>query len=164
MLPQQEIENLTHARTDEIVPPGWTLVALEARFASADQALKAEDKVMHIARMVAQASLDTTWPTNEEWKARLPEWFLPSFHYYSKEELEQYLKHNDREAIGWHFGSWLDSMHNRSWRWWSMQRDETRVRVNVIVDGWPYSVGALAHLLKAAGADSVFDQSEKVNI
>ena len=92
------------------------------------------------------AQARATWPTDEQWKELLPRWFIATFGGHTPEEIH---------ASGWlwDYGSWLDSMKERVWRWWSYERRATTLIVQLQLDSWPYSIGALVYLARVAGGE-----------
>ena len=117
------------------------------------------DQIKKVMSMVATAGARIEWPADEEWRRQLPDWLISSFHEYTPEELQQYLK--DKVTLGWDFGSWLAALKDRSWRWWGEDFSEKIVTITLLVDGWPYSLGAFTHLLRAAGAQSIREEEIK---
>ncbi len=92
------------------------------------------------------------WPSDERWNAFVPDWLTSTFRTYSKDEILQI--RSDRStwaSLAWMFGSWLDRMRDRDWEWWSVSVTADSVTVHVAVDGYPFSTGALEHLIVAAG-------------
>lgn len=95
------------------------------------------------------------WPADAQWRELLPPWFTAKTPSISREEAERELMATPREEwhlLPWDFGSWLDAIHNRGWRWWSCQRVDQRLIVYLVLEDWPASLEAFEHILKVAGA------------
>lgn len=91
------------------------------------------------------------WPSDKEWQALLPKWFIEPF---LNRKLEEVLA-DDSERL-WDYGSWLDAMRRRGWEWWSSLPPSQ--------DGWeaflaafdsPYGIGPFEYLVLASGASDV---------
>lgn len=96
------------------------------------------------------------WPSDEAWKQLLPWWLMERFHHLTREELEAFLAAGHaRSELGWHYGSWLDAMHDRCWWWWDGVKRGSSLMCTILVDGIPYSAGAFRFLLISAGARNV---------
>lgn len=106
------------------------------------------------------------WPGLEEWRRRLPAWFVaacaPEM---SQDEQDAWLAQwrslndEDRAAMDaaqpWSLDNWLYWMEpeNRQWWWWSATVNPPTLAAEV--EGWPFPWGALSWLLQAAGATAV---------
>jgi len=91
-----------------------------------------------------QRSAEETWPTDEQWKQLLPSWFVETFKADTPQQIHQ-------SGWRWDYGSWLDSMKERVWQWWGYQQENGILTVQLQLDSWPYSVGALKYLARVAG-------------
>ncbi|MCB8951385.1 MAG: hypothetical protein H6650_05160 [Ardenticatenales bacterium] len=97
-----------------------------------------------------------SWPDDHYWRESLPDWLLKTFRVYSKSELTSILATKSRwPDLDWTFGSWIDRMKNRCWRWWSLERQVNLTTLYLSVDGLPCSIKALEHLIVAAGGSSL---------
>jgi hypothetical protein len=105
------------------------------------------------------------WPDVEAWRRLLPDWFVEACVDESAEETERWLAEwrslpPDQQAAAdegkpWSLSDWLYWLEpdEREWFWWDARvDDENCVRVEVEVAGWPTPLGALAWLLRTAGA------------
>lgn len=92
------------------------------------------------------------WPVDEAWRQILPDWLLRTFTTYSPSEIEQILADKSSWAdLDWTFGSWLDRMQDRDWKWWSTKTAENSVTITIRIEGEPFSAKALEHLIRSAG-------------
>ena len=99
------------------------------------------------------------WPTDEEWKTLLPAWLDGAFcdlSTYSRTELDRMrvTKQLDEDPR-WDFGSWLDSLKERTWEWWSSHRSDSHLIIHLLLEGWPYSTGALEYVITVTGGQIV---------
>jgi hypothetical protein len=96
------------------------------------------------------------WPDETYWRQTLPDWLLVSFKQYTPEELAGIRA--DRAKWGnlqWTFGSWLDRIQDRSWRWWSFLRTSNGVTIYLSIDELPFTIKAFVHLIQTAGGSVV---------
>jgi hypothetical protein len=106
------------------------------------------------------------WPSTEEWRARLPAWFVAScapeitieeaeqeqIRWRSLSQEEQIRK---TETGRWTLSGWIYFFlpDDRCWLWWNARiPNEDTLFVHMIVDGWPFAWGELDWLLRASGA------------
>lgn len=127
------------------------------------------DKVRLVLKIIDEADVHR-WPTVDEWSSLLPQWFVsacaPEM---SREEAQRWLarwetlsdeeRHAEEVGKPWALADWLYWMEpeRRSWWWWGADTGD-EVRVLVQVDEWPFPWGALAWLLRAAGARDVLPE------
>ena len=104
-------------------------------------------RVREVMVLVARARA-SEWPGDEQWRERLPAWFLESFAGYT---LEDILENPDL----WDFGSWLDAMRSPGWFWWSSNLKPESWVIHLSAYTHPYSIGALEYLSRTAGASRV---------
>lgn len=92
------------------------------------------------------------WPDDPYWQQKLPHWLLETFSKYSQQELTKIRSTPARWTdLDWTLGSWLDSMRDRDWRWWSLEQTASGYTLNVTIEGHPYFRSVLEHLIVAAG-------------
>ena len=91
------------------------------------------------------------WPSVDEWKQLLPEWFVSSCV-------------DDRQVRDcvldkWSLRAWTYWFQpdQRGWRWWDARAEGDRLHVWLLVEERPYLRGALEWLLQTAGAEEVAD-------
>jgi hypothetical protein len=97
-------------------------------------------RVKEIMRLVANHS-HGSWPSTAEWRQQLPAWFVLAF---DPEVSSRY------DPDPWDLDSWLYSMEERAWRWWSSTADEETITATVWLVEWPYSIDALVWLVQVA--------------
>jgi len=140
----QRIDLYTNAE----VPPA---IRLRLRFLSTTSGDEVLERARQVMRLVAVAQAQV-WPSDDDWRRRLPEWFISSFEGHNLEELLA------RPEL-WDFGSWLDAMKSPGWEWWSCQSDDRGGTVRAVAHSDPFSIEPLIYLLRVAGASGVeFDE------
>ena len=149
------LRNLTPYSKEYPYPKGWMIIFVEAIFKDDTNVNKALERIMNVLEIITFYDIEKNWPNEDEWKKKLPNWLLNSFYVYTATELEEYRK--TKVSKGWDYGSWLLMVQERVWEYWDCKQVGNRLVFTIIVDGWPYSVGAFAHLVKAAGAIKVID-------
>lgn len=162
---RQELRRLSLGTREDEKPDGIGTVRIIAKCRDPESVCAHAKEVLAI---VTQTSLDR-WPTEEQWKALLPKWFVdacaPPM---TKAEEEHALKRWRRlspterakveEETPW---TLLDLLHwfrpeERQWYWWDARpKDSSTLVVAIEVDGWPFPWGSLKWLLRAAGARQV---------
>ena len=107
-------------------------------------------RVKEVLQQIIDCSSNDHWPSDEEWTARLPQWFTSTF---EGRTIEAVLADENL----WDYGSWLDAMRHRGWEWWNSSFDEaqhkwaaTLVRAEDV-----YSIEPLVYLARQSGASAV---------
>jgi len=108
------------------------------------------------------------WPTVEEWRTILPQWFVKKCaREISQEEAEKriLLKMKERIRItkeeGWTLSAWIYWFEpdERAWWWWdAIIQDEHSLIVTLETESWPFPWEALEWLLMLSGATCVEEQ------
>lgn len=132
-----------------------------------ENALEVIERVKTVLRIVNRKSaLAGQWPSEDEWRFHLPEWFVsrcgPEL---SQEEAEKELmtwrelrpadQSQNSRGGHWSLPNWIFWFRdeNRSWYWWDAESSDNNViRLAVEVDEWPFPWDAIAWLFLAAGA------------
>jgi hypothetical protein len=127
-------------------------------------------KVISLLRTVDETALLTSWPTDEQWVLKLPEWFSSACTVpMTQQQAEQWLawwknlpideQAKAESEKGWSLDNWLYWMQpeNRQWFWWDAKilDDCDQAIVIVQVKSWPFPWGSLQWLFKAAGASAL---------
>jgi len=128
-------------------------------------------KVISLLRAVDEIALQpTSWPADEQWALKLPEWFTSACSApMTQQQAERWLAwwkglptgEQARAEIekDWSLDNWLYWMRpeNRQWFWWDAKILDgcNNVIVVVQVESWPFPWGALRWLFKAAGASTL---------
>ncbi|MGH7919365.1 MAG: hypothetical protein ACREQM_05390 [Candidatus Dormibacteraceae bacterium] len=138
---EEERRHLAEGAGDEIPPP-----ALDARTVECPGgAVRALGRVRDVLGLVLTHQ-QGAWPGVDEWKARLPTWFVEA----CVDDREVQVCVLDR----WSLRAWLHWMQpdQRQWRWWDASAaDGTHLRVRVLPLAEPYLRGSLDWLLTVAG-------------
>jgi hypothetical protein len=107
------------------------------------------EKVREVIALIAPFNLDMdNCPPDDYWRQTLPEWLRDNL----RDDSEQVQGH-----IRWHFGSWVWSMMEREWQWWSIATNDTQFTLYFTIQGWPYSIGALRELIHIAGGRVIYE-------
>ena len=143
-----QLERIDTNVNDSEPPP----VSLLLRFTVPENARAVLDRVREVMRPVARAQLEG-WLPDDEWRKRLPAWFLARFHHTPAQI------HVD--PLLWDFGSWLDAMKEPGWEWWSSRATEYEGWVRCFAHSSPYSIEPFEYLLRVAGAATIeFTEAE----
>ena len=128
-------------------------------------------RARQVLEIVLQAS-PRSWPSLEEWQSLLPKWLVDasSCERSAKEEdeWEAWLKTLPREervraesGVKWSLGEYLTSFSpggERWWRWWDgVVEDHGTLKVTVLALDLPLAWDELHWLLRAAGADEIYE-------
>lgn len=125
--------------------PSVPLVVLAGEASDAKRSL---ERIKEVLALVARASASDTWPTDEEWAEQLPEWFVGPL---KGRSLDEVLK----DQSLWDYGSWIDAMRHRGWRWHSSSVDGERWRIDLVQEDFVCSLDPLVYLARESGATSV---------
>lgn len=144
-----ERERLHSFINGEVPPPVYVKLSLECTDAATCML-----NVKSVLDVVIKQD-DNHWPNDRYWQDNLPGWLMSTFKKYTLAELKAVRANRALwNSLPWSFGSWLDRMKERDWKWWSSQvnSESNLVVVYLIVSGVPTSTKALEHLFVAAGA------------
>jgi hypothetical protein len=101
------------------------------------------------------------WPDDAYWSETLPGWLKSTM--MTPEECAAATAQTPRERWGelpWEFGSWLDAIRERDWRWWDYARSGSRVRLVLQIMGIPPRIDAFRQVLLAAGAKILSEEHD----
>ncbi len=150
---QSELERIQNGLDKNQKPPdGWLTIDVDASFADEKDARQASQNILDVMKMIAIAEIAGEWGADSEDK--LPGWLLQTFHEYSQDELDKMIK-TKQWGTEWTKRSWVTSINDRVWQWWSHRVQGNKFTIRLIIDGWPYSIKTFEHLLKAAGAQQI---------
>jgi hypothetical protein len=151
------------ARPDE-TPGGAGLIEV---IADADSAVLVLSRAREVLEVVL-AGAAAAWLPVEEWRERLPAWFVaacaPEL---SAQDAENWLlrwrqlspeqRAAEERDQPWSLVDWLHWLEpdNRTWFWWDAAATDDALHVVVEVPGAPAPLGALEWLLRASGAGEV---------
>ena len=102
-----------------------------------------------------------SWPGDDYWKSTLPAWLLSFL--MTAEECDAAIARTPREQwdqLPWEFGSWLDAIRERDWRWWGGERSGNKARIVLEIVGIPPRVAAFRQILLAAGAQILSEEHD----
>jgi hypothetical protein len=107
-------------------------------------------RVMEVMGIVSKQD-SRHWPSDEEWRALLPKWFVEPF---LKRTLEEILA--DESETLWDYQAWLEAMRLRGWEWWSSLPPSQDVwEAFLAALELPYGIGPFEYLVLASGASDV---------
>ena len=118
-------------------------------------------RILEVVRKIVSQD-DDRWPQDAYWKENLPSWLINSMPEISKEEADRLMAATPREKLQmlpWTFGSWLDAMRDRGWRWWGYEVSGRKAKIVLRVTSIPPRIGAFKQLLRSAGANISVDRS-----
>jgi len=125
------------------------------------RSLEVLDRIKELLRRIIDCELSFD-DELADWKALMPAWFLgelyPPLSTSDAKRLLQSPGGFDRLSDHWTLDGFLHWFRpeNRSWYWWYGEiESQSKVRIFIEVDGYPFAWGALKFLVKAAGAQEV---------
>jgi len=164
---EHELRHLQEGpEVDERPSDGIGLVRFDVQCREGAEAVLAKAKEV-LAVVVAQPPAG--WPTLDERRQKLPEWFLNAcVPEYTNKESDRWLKWwrslpwdeqvRASEEKRWSLGNWLYWFEpkQRFWYWWDGRVESPQyIRVALQVTEWPFPWDALKWLFRASGAESV---------
>ncbi len=123
MLECDELFNFNNNRTLSNLPKGTRALLYDIYLGKENPDQKYE-KIMEVIKHIVMAS-DKKWPTDEEWRSKFTDDFNQHLRDYTREECLQMMANKKKEEWGklpWDFGSWIDVIHKRTWRWLAHER------------------------------------------
>ena len=166
-----EAERLKNSPPEGTLPGGMGTVQFTADCPG--NATQVFQQVKDVMRIISEQTL-SEWPSDEQWKSLLPEWFLSACAApKTKEESDKFMAHwrslppaqklqAEREEV-WSLEAWLHWVNppNRVWTWWDARViDLNTIIVAVEVTDWPFPWGALRWLFRAAGSRQLAEEIE----
>lgn len=112
-----------------------------------------------VEKIVTQSA--NAWPDDDYWRSNLPLW-LSTF-MMTAEECDAAMARTPRaqwNQLPWEFGSWLDAIRERDWRWWGSESTGDRARIVLEVTGIPPRIDAFKQILLAAGAKILSEEHD----
>ena len=145
LIPPEELRHLNEGAGPDEKPGGVGLVEVVVR--TRTDAQDVLDRCRDVLRPILKTPQED-WGIDGLPLVDLPDWFV------SDDLVVGAPTASDR----WELSQWLSWLHpeERQWYWWdaSARRSDELV-VLVEVPGWPYALGALECLLRAAGGESI---------
>lgn len=148
----------SHQNLATLPTAGWSY---EIRLgATADAVI---DKITGVVQQIVSSSLES-WPNDDQWRRKLPSWLLQALPVLTREQCQQLMAKTPKNlwhTLPWDFGSWLDAIKRRGWRWWgySVQGDRLILVLEILSE--PASLEAFEVIVKAAGATITGDRRMK---
>jgi hypothetical protein len=100
-------------------------------------------QIKEVVKAIALYDPDN-WLADENWEKILPYWFVSRVKDYSIEDIIQ-------NPNLWHFGSWLDAMKYRGWKWFSSKVYSNEFIIILEPLEFPYSVNSLEFVIMESG-------------
>ena len=105
-------------------------------------------RTKEIMKAISAVAYTNSWPSEEAWKTRLPQWLVESMTSKTAED-------RDKDPLLWHYASWIAAMKDRAWHWYSSQATEDRLSIVLEILGVPILYDALLYILHAQGVNSL---------
>lgn len=155
MLDREEIERIKHEGLGPILPHARWDFKIDLGL-SPDEVWK---RIVGVVQRIAAYDYDS-WPDDNYWRKTLPKW-LSSF-MMTEEEAHSAMARTPREQwdeLSWEFGSWLEAIRERDWKWWGYERTGNEVYLVLEVTGIPPRISAFKQILLASGAKILSEDS-----
>ncbi|GEP94444.1 hypothetical protein [Chitinophaga cymbidii] len=101
-------------------------------------------RVKEVVTEIARYDRDS-WPSDEKWEDILPGWFIERIKSYDINEILS------NSSVLWDYGSWLDAMKNRGWKWYSSNVFEGGFSIYLEAKEFPFSVNPLEYVIYESG-------------
>ena len=82
-----------------------------------------------------------------KWEENLPNWFVQKSKSVTREELL-------KDVQLWDFGSWIDAMKQRGWKWWGSKKQKGKTVVYLETFTYPYNIDPFFYMLYSIGIKS----------
>ncbi|MGL3214244.1 hypothetical protein [Bradyrhizobium sp. BR 1433] len=155
MSDQAEIDRVNHTGLGPTLPDArWSF--------KIDLGLSPDDvwiRVIDVIQSIVAYNYDS-WPNDDYWKTTLPKWLSSSM--ITEEEARVAMARTPRgqwDELPWEFGSWLEAIRERDWKWWGYERSGNEVLVVLEVTGVPPRISAFKQILLASGAQILSEES-----
>jgi hypothetical protein len=155
MLDQSEIDRLDEDGIPTPLPGVWWVFELDLGDLPESTLAKIRDVVRRVINPDGE-----TWPDDNYWKANLPGWLISRLPEISREEADRLMAETPRERwdeLPWDFGSWLDNIREREWKWWGYECSGRKGKLILEVTDVPPRVDAFRQILLAAGGTILRD-------
>ncbi|MBL7730357.1 MAG: hypothetical protein JNM88_04200 [Chitinophagaceae bacterium] len=101
-------------------------------------------KTKDVIKPIASRGFTKKWPSDNEWKKILPAWFVESM-------VKKTPADRDKDPNLWHFESWLESMKNRAWVWWSSKIEDNTITIALETLNLPYVFEQVLYIFYSQG-------------
>ena len=111
------------------------------------------DKIKAAVHQIVSVSAEA-WPSDDEWRLRLPPWLLKVLPVMSREECQKLIAKTPKNlwhTLPWEYGSWLDAIKFRNWRWWGYSVRGSQLNLVLEILSEPAGLEAFEVIVKAAG-------------
>lgn len=85
-------------------------------------------------------------PSDRTWEEHLPNWFVKKTKDISYEDLL-------RNHQLWDFGSWIDAIKRREWKWWGYKLNNIELVIFLETLSIPYNIDPFFYILYSCGVD-----------
>jgi hypothetical protein len=121
---------------------GWQTLMVE----TIDEPEAVLARCKQVLQIALAAASGPVWPTDSEWRALLPLWFVHTF------------PPSSSTVDSWTLDGWVAWLEPemREWRWWDARVTGTRsAEVFIETPGWPSPLGSVVAVLRRCGAVTV---------
>ncbi len=102
-------------------------------------------KLLDVMKAIIEIEVEKIENENDAlWEKQLPDWFVSKTKNTSQDELLI----NDQL---WSFGSWVDAMKQRGYRWWSHKKLKDKTIIYLETLSYPYNIDPFFYLLYSVG-------------
>jgi hypothetical protein len=122
-------------------------------------------RILAVLREIAKHGPDA-WPSDNEWRTVLPDWLKRHLPELTKEETDRLMATTPRDQwdkLPWEFGSWLDAVRDRGWKWWGYKQQGATATLVLHISMFPERIGAFKEILRAAGARILAERYAALN-
>jgi hypothetical protein len=156
MSDREEIERIKH----QGLGPPLPLARWEFRIDLGPSPDEVWMRILGVIQHVVRYDYDS-WPDDDYWRKALPEWLSSSL--ITLEEARVLMASTPRERwselSSWEFGSWLDAIRERDWKWWGYERSGNEAHLILEVTGIPPRISAFKEILMASGTKILSEES-----
>ncbi len=112
------------------------------------------DKIKELLKAIIKIEQSNT-SDDKTWEDNLPNWFVTKTKNISREDLFE-------NSQLWDFGSWIDAIKQRGWKWWSYKTAKDKTVIYLETHSYPYNIDPFFYILYIIGVD--FKQTEVFEI
>lgn len=126
-----------------------------------------EDVLARLLVVIGQVAKfePSTWPDDDYWRAILPGWMRVTLPELTPDESDRLLQETPRDQwdrLPWEFGSWLDAIRDRGWRWWGYCIQGQSATIVLHIAMFPERIDAFRQILHATGATIVAERYSRM--
>ena len=96
------------------------------------------------------------WPSDELWENLLPDWMKNQCPKMTRAEIECLLRKtpiDQQDDLPWEFGSWLEALRDRSWKWFGHELNGNTLHLVLEITDIPPRIAAFKQIIIAAGGE-----------